>query len=151
MESMTRVFLSVPMKGRTKENIEKSLDKMKALAKLILNDPDVMFINTFVEDKPPYMNSNAAVWYLGKSLELLSTADVLVTVDTPYWMQSHGVETEQKVFRDYVLNNCHDTEEIKYIELPLNWIVSSDEFKELVKKFKPDGAACRVSDRSCEN
>ncbi|MBO7691202.1 MAG: hypothetical protein J6T10_01030, partial [Methanobrevibacter sp.] len=39
---------------------------------------EVDFINTIVEDKPPYATNNQAIWYLGKSIELLSQCDILV-------------------------------------------------------------------------
>ena len=80
---MKKVFLSVPMKGRTKEDIESSLAKMKAVASAYLLGEDVEFINTFVEEKPPYeMDPNHnAVWYLGASLQKLAECDLVVNLD----------------------------------------------------------------------
>ena len=48
--------------------------KSKAIKKF----DNVEFINTIVEDKPPYETNNEAIWYLGKSIELLSQCDILV-------------------------------------------------------------------------
>lgn len=74
---MKKVFISMPMKDRKKEDIEKSFEKVKKTAKVLLGE-DIEFINTVVEEKPPYNSKDEAVWYLGKSIELLSQADVLI-------------------------------------------------------------------------
>ena len=68
---MKKVFLSVPMRDRTIENIEKSLEKMKAIIKLSLGE-DIEFINTLVEPKPPYKTNNEAMRYLGNSIIISS-------------------------------------------------------------------------------
>ena len=72
-----RVFISLPMKGRTKEEIETTLRKMKEY--VISKVGNVKFVNTIVEEKPPYESGeHTAIWYLGKSLEILSTCDLVV-------------------------------------------------------------------------
>lgn len=131
---MKKVFLSVPMKGRTKENIEKSLEKMMAIAKIALENEEIEFINTIVEDRPPYETNSQAVWYLGKSLELLSQADVLVCVDTPYWLHAYGCESEKRIFQEYI-NTSHKDLSVKYVELPICLVMSADEYEELYKKY----------------
>lgn len=90
---MKKVFLSVPMKDRTKENIEKSIEKMKAVTRGYLGE-EVEFINTIVQDKPPYDTNKEAVWYLGKSIELLSQADVFVYLDRTYDYNGCVIECE---------------------------------------------------------
>ena len=74
---MTKGFISVPMKDKTKEEIENTITLMKNKAKEVIGN-DIEFINTIVEDKPPYETNNQAIWYLGKSIELLSQCDILV-------------------------------------------------------------------------
>lgn len=73
---MKRAFISVPMKNRSKYEIEVDITAMKLLA--IEKFGDLVFINTIIEDKPPYETNNQAIWYLGKSIELLSKCDILV-------------------------------------------------------------------------
>ena len=73
---MSKVFISCPMKDRTKEEIEKTIQDMKNEAKKVLGD--VEFINTIVEEKPPYNTNNEAIWYLGKSIQILSQCEALV-------------------------------------------------------------------------
>ena len=129
---MKKVFLSVPMRDRIKENIEKSLEKMKAIIKLSLGE-DVEFINTLVETKPPYKTNNEAMWYLGKSIQLLSQADILVSVETPYWMETKGVEMEKQTWLTYAMKN-ESRESEKYIMLPLLLVMDEKEYNELYEK-----------------
>ena len=74
---MKKVFISVPMKDKTKEEIKNTISIMKCKA-IEEAGIDVEFINTIVQDKPPYNTNNEAIWYLGKSIELLSQCDALV-------------------------------------------------------------------------
>lgn len=73
---MKIAFISVPMKNRSKFEIIYDIEAMKL--KTTEKFGDVFFINTIVQDKPPYETNNQAIWYLGKSLELLSQCDILV-------------------------------------------------------------------------
>ena len=70
-------FISLPMKDKTKEEIEKMIIAMTYKATIELGN-DIKVINTIVKDKPPYNTNNEAIWYLGKSIELLSQCDVFV-------------------------------------------------------------------------
>lgn len=72
-----KAFISVPMKGKTKEEIENTINIMK---NKVIEEAgnDVEFINTIVQDKPPYNTNNEAIWYLGKSIELLSQCEILI-------------------------------------------------------------------------
>ena len=76
---MKKLFISCPMKGRTKENILKSMEGMHKYAELMFGE-ELEVIHTYVEEEPPYKNGKEAVWYLGKSLELLSQADYFVGI-----------------------------------------------------------------------
>lgn len=77
MTNKKKAFISVPMKGRTKEEIENTITDMKNIAKEKIGG-DIEFINTIVQDKPPYETNNQAIWYLGKSIELLSQCEIFV-------------------------------------------------------------------------
>ena len=129
---MKKVYLSVPMKGRTKENIEKSLRKMREYTRIALGE-DVEFINTEVKEQAP-KGANEAVWCLGQSISLMSHADILVCVDAPYWIQSKGCAVEKRVFQDYI-NHYNDNDDIRYIELPAYLIIDPNEWKELYDNY----------------
>ena len=101
---MIRVFISVPMKDRTKEEIENTLAKIKEKVRKFYWKEEVEFVNTFVEEKPPYESGeHTAVWYLGKSLEILSTCDVVVTCGDIDYEKYNGCFIEKEVAERYGL------------------------------------------------
>lgn len=70
---MKKLFISQPMKGKTNEEIEAERAKAIEAAKEALND-EVEVIDSFFKDAPV---DARPLWFLGKSFELLSTADVV--------------------------------------------------------------------------
>ena len=133
---MKKVFISMPMRNRTKENIEKSIEKAKQFAKIIFGE-DVEFIHTEVKEKVPYENGNQAIYCLSKSLEILSQADAFVGVDYCYFISSKGCEIEKQVFEEY--GSKRDI-----VVLPLGFVFSEEEIKELEKKYNNE-----ISDGKC--
>lgn len=75
---MKKLFVSVPMKGRTEEEIRKTIDKMKKIAE-IFEGEELELIESYIEDNPPKDN-NQAVWFLGESLKKLAQADVFIGI-----------------------------------------------------------------------
>lgn len=82
IENMKKLFVSVPMKGRTKEEIKASIQKMKKIAE-IYEGEELELIDSYIEDNPP-KDSKEAVWYLGESLKKLAQADVFIGIDEAY-------------------------------------------------------------------
>ena len=98
---MKKVFISVPMKDKTKEEIKNTISIMKCKA-IEEAGIDVEFINTIVQEKPPYNTNNEAIWYLGKSIELLSQCDALVClkeIESKY----NGCIIEKEIAKRYGL------------------------------------------------
>lgn len=73
---MKKLFISVPMKGRTEENIRTSIEKMHKIAETIF-DKELEVIPSYIDDNPP-KNSNEEIWYLGRSIQLMSEADYFI-------------------------------------------------------------------------
>jgi len=97
---MIKVFISVPMKNRTTENIKASIRKMEEVAKIFLdvNNDEIEFISTYIEETPPE-GADSSIWYLGGSIQLLAHADYLVCPeDTSY---APGCAIEKSVFSKY--------------------------------------------------
>lgn len=67
------------MKGRTEESIRASIEKMHEMAEVVLGE-ELEVIPSYIEDHSP-KNSNEAVWYLGKAIQLLSGADYAIGTD----------------------------------------------------------------------
>ena len=97
MVKMKKLFVSVPMKVRTEEEIKASIQKMKKIAE-IYEGEELELIDSYIEDNPPKDN-NQAIWFLGKSLEKLATADVFIGIeDTWNW---NGCAIEDETARRY--------------------------------------------------
>ncbi len=79
---MKKLFVSVPMKGRTEEEIKTSIQKMKKIAEAYERE-ELELIDSYIENSPP-QNNNQAVWYLGESLKKLAQADVFIGIDEAY-------------------------------------------------------------------
>lgn len=88
---MKKLFVSVPMKGRTEEEIRKTIDKMKKIAE-IFEGEELELIDSYIEDNPPKDN-NQGVWFLGESLKKLSQADVFIGIRDTWDWNGCSVET----------------------------------------------------------
>ena len=76
MTDKKKLFISVPMNGRTDENIKKSMDKMHKLMEAILGK-ELEPIQTNINDEFP-KEGNIGVYDLGKSISLLAEADYFI-------------------------------------------------------------------------
>lgn len=75
---MKKLFVSVPMKGRSDKEIARSIEKMLRIAE-VYEGEKLELINSWV-DEEPLMSCNKAVWYLGKSFEKLAEADIFIGI-----------------------------------------------------------------------
>lgn len=89
---MKKLFVSVPMKGRTEEEIKASIQKMKKIAE-IYEGEELELIDSYIEDKPP-KDSKEAVWYLGESIKKLAKADVFMGICESYDWNGCCIERE---------------------------------------------------------
>ncbi len=93
---MKKLFVSVPMKGRTKENIKRSIECMHKIAEIAFGE-ELELIDSYIEDTPP-MDSEQSIWYLGKSIELLAQADYFIGINDLHYP---GCQAEFFVARNY--------------------------------------------------
>lgn len=95
-----KVFISQPMNDKTGEQIKAERDYItdKISAYFRWHDPmnSVEVIDSFVEEAQHDANP---LWYLGKSLELLSTADVAVFAKG--WRSARGCRIEHEACENY--------------------------------------------------
>lgn len=85
---MTRVFISQPMKDKTNEEIKLERENCIAFIKKEVGE-DIEIIDSFFENAP---HDARPLWFLGKSLELLSTADIAVFCKD--WDKYRGCQIE---------------------------------------------------------
>lgn len=105
---MKKLFVSVPMKGRTEEEIKASIQKMKKIAE-IYEGEELELIDSYIEDNPP-KDSKEAVWYLSESLKKLAQADVFIGIDEAYDWNDCYIEkdTAQRYgIKTYIVSGRH--------------------------------------------
>lgn len=92
---MKKLFISQPMKGKTNEEIEAERAKAVEEAKAVLND-DVEVIDSFFKGAPV---DARPLWFLGKSIELLSVADAAYFAKD--WDKYRGCKIEHSCAVEY--------------------------------------------------
>lgn len=92
---MKKLFISQPMRGKTNEEILETRQKAIASAERELGEK-VEVIDSFFKDAPTEANP---LWYLAKSLELLSTADVAYFAKG--WEEARGCRIENTCAIEY--------------------------------------------------
>lgn len=96
-----KIFISQPMKGLSakeiKSNREKAIEKVKSLY-----GNDVEIIDSFIEGE------GNSLWFLGKSIELLSTADVAYFLKG--WNKARGCRIEYMCAENYGIGTYFEEE-----------------------------------------
>jgi hypothetical protein len=92
---MKKLFISQPMRGKTNEEIMAVREKAIESAERELGEK-VEVIDSFFKDAPVDANP---LWYLAKSLELLSTADVAYFAKD--WEEARGCRIENECAIEY--------------------------------------------------
>ena len=100
---MKKLFVSVPMKGRTEDEIKASIAKMKSFAELCEGE-ELELIDSYIEETPPE-NCNIPVWYLAKSIEKMTHADVFITIDDTW--EWNGCDIENSVAAKYGIKRLY--------------------------------------------
>lgn len=97
---MKKIFISVPMKGRTSEDINKSLQMMKGIGKAYFPNEEVVFIDNFVscDIEDPKKRSLTC---LGDAIKKMADADTLI-IPNSIW-ESIGCIIERDVAYRYGL------------------------------------------------
>lgn len=99
---MKKLFISQPMRDKTDKQIkdEKAIAVKKAIEYL---GEDVEIIDSFFESAP---HDAKPLWFLGKSLELLSTADVAYFVGD--WKKYRGCKLEHMSAVEYGIKTIEE-------------------------------------------
>jgi len=96
-----KTFISLPMAGLTTDEIRDRMDKIK---NLVNNDfKDAVILDSLFDDfesagKPP-------LWFLGKSLTLMSEADLVVF--GPGWEKARGCKAEHHCAVEYGIDRLY--------------------------------------------
>ena len=77
-----KLFISCPMNGLTDEMIKANREKMHKIAEIVF-DQELEVIPSYISQDPPE-GAMAPMWYLGRSIQLMSEADYYIGVNMPY-------------------------------------------------------------------
>lgn len=99
---MKKLFISCPMKGRTKEAINDSMHRLHKLAEIIIGE-ELEVIDSYIENAPEFKDgtpeNKIRLWYLGESIKKLGEADVFI--GSHYDGMYPGCDVEQEAARKY--------------------------------------------------
>lgn len=99
---MKKLFISQPMRGKTDEEILAERKKAIESAERNLSEP-VEVIDSFFQNAPA---DARPLWFLGKSLELLSTADIAYFAKG--WEDARGCRIENQCAIEYGIEVIED-------------------------------------------
>lgn len=99
---MKKLFISQPMRGKTDEEILAVREKAIRSAEKMLGEP-VEVIDSFFQSAPA---DARPLWFLGKSLELLSTADVAFFAEG--WKEFRGCKIEHTCAVEYNIDRIEE-------------------------------------------
>lgn len=99
---MKKLFISQPMRGKTDEEILAERKKAIESAERKLGEP-VEVIDSFFQNAPV---DARPLWFLGKSLELLSTADIAYFAKG--WEDARGCRIENQCAIEYGIEVIED-------------------------------------------
>ena len=103
-----KLFISQPMNGLSNEEIEKERARILEAVKKVeftnkdgskwdLKDTNIELIDSFFKDAP---HDVKPLWFLGKSFELLSTADIVYFGGD--WKNNRGCKLEYEAAKQYL-------------------------------------------------
>ena len=98
-----KLFISQPMRDKTDEEIKSERNDIIGKVKERYPDTEIEVIDSFFENAP---HDAKPLWFLGKSLELLSTADIAYFADG--WEEYRGCSIEHKCAIEYGINIIQD-------------------------------------------
>lgn len=99
---MKKLFISQPMRGKTDEEILAERKKAIESAERNIGEP-VEVIDSFFQNAPA---DARPLWFLGKSLELLSTADIAYFAKE--WEDARGCRIENQCAIEYGIEVIED-------------------------------------------
>lgn len=99
---MKKLFISQPMRGKTDEEILAAREKAIKSAERNLGEP-VEVIDSFFQNAPA---DARPLWFLGKSLELISTADIAYFAKG--WEDARGCRIENQCAIEYGIEVIED-------------------------------------------
>ena len=102
---MKKLFISQPMRGFSDEEILKAREEILIKAEKKIGEP-VELIDSFIEEDPKEINISIPVYYLGKSIDFLSQADIAYFGEG--WKNARGCKIEHEIAVQYGIDILED-------------------------------------------
>lgn len=103
---MKKLFISQPMRGKSDDEILAVREQAIMSAENLLGEPVEVIESFFQDRKEPDDVKRSGVYWLGKSLELLSTADVVYFAKD--WEEARGCKIENTCAIEYGITVIED-------------------------------------------
>lgn len=97
---MKKLFISQPMRDKTDKEIKEEREKI--IEEVQAKEGEVQVIDSFFENAP---HDARPLWFLGKSLELLSTADIAYFAKD--WQNYRGCKIEHTCAVEYGISRIY--------------------------------------------
>lgn len=102
---MKKLFISQPMRGLSDEEILKSREEIRIRAEKVIGE-EIELIDSFISKKPLESTKQVPVWYLGKSIQFLSQADVAYFGGD--WRNARGCKIEHEIAKEYGMDRIEE-------------------------------------------
>lgn len=102
---MKKLFISQPMRGLTDEEILRTREEIRVKAEIKIGE-SVELIDSFISEYPGEINKKIPVWYLGKSIQFLSQADIAYFGGD--WKNARGCKIEHEIAKEYGIDRIED-------------------------------------------
>jgi len=95
-----KIFISMPMKSKSIQQVKVEMGKVFDFIKNKL--PEAKLINSVIDgadEKIALKGDDIGVWYLGKSIQLMSKADIVFFANN--WSDYRGCRNERQIAESY--------------------------------------------------
>ena len=109
MSDTIRLFISIPMSGRSEKEILEQMDREenRAMAYFAKRGINIVMYNSYINqdyvDEVQFRNND--VYMLSKSIEVLAYADTIWMGEG--WQKSRGCQVEHKIATEYYLGRYY--------------------------------------------
>ena len=93
------IYISQPKDGRSKEEIAMERERMLTEVRKIYPEDEVDIIESLIDEDPPEGCNKASLYFLARSLELMSYADFVIFNDN--WADARNSSIEKLVCDKY--------------------------------------------------
>lgn len=94
-----KVFISMPMRGESTEEIVKTRSQIFEQVKKDFPEDKLELLDQIIEEDCPFKGSDAGIWYLAKSIEIMAEAELVVFA--PHWHLAPGCRAEKFIAESY--------------------------------------------------